>query len=126
MRYVRTERREYERVRARLPITLVSADGTRTGVLTDLSPGGAGLETDPGVGEGEQLTLTIQSVPGHTSVVVDLVVVRSARARRLGLQFLRVGDEERERLARLVHELIRERPPARSPGPKTEAGIDGG
>lgn len=107
-RYVRVhlDRRDLERVSARIPVNFHWRDGGQgAGVIRDISSGGCAVETDatPPVGA----LLLLQLAPeGEPPVDVDVGEVRSRHARRIGVRFVRVAPAHEERLRGLVQRLF--------------------
>ncbi len=106
-RYTRgpVDKREYERIPTWIPVT-VSGEGVEgTGVVTDLSMAGCALQTSVRPDEGALLQLVLQLTDPAQTVTVEAAVVRSIRPAGLGLQFLRVGMEDKDRLSRHIQAL---------------------
>ena len=101
------DRRRHQRIAARVLIGIQWEDGQTTGTTTDVSVGGAGVESDAKVPEGTVLQLTFEPTEDGTAVGVSQAVVRSARTGKLGLEFVPLDEEEQERIGRLVQELLR-------------------
>jgi hypothetical protein len=55
------------------------------------------------------LQLTLQPTAAGPVIDVSKALVRSVRGGRLGVEFVEVGDEERERLREFVEGLVRAR-----------------
>lgn len=107
-RKLAVDRREYERIPTQLPL-VISGDQTRgEGVTIDLSMAGCAVESDARVAEGSVVQLELQNAPA-APVSVDAAVVRSTRPKSIGLQFLRLREEERERLRQFMRQLIQAR-----------------
>lgn len=105
------DRRRYERFEIRCPAWF-SADEARPpsrqgeAVLTDLSLGGCGLETDAHLAQGMVLRLQIQTWEDQLPILVDRAVVRSIRPRIAGLEFIRFEPSEKHRLGQFVKGLL--------------------
>lgn len=98
--------REYERIPARLPAEIASEGGqTAQAVVTDLSIAGCSLETAAAPSPGELLRLQFQISKDVSPFVVDAAAVRFAGHGKVGLQFLRIREEEKERLRQFVRGL---------------------
>jgi PilZ domain len=107
-RYVRVtlERRDLDRVPARIPVTFHWRDGGHgTGVIRDLSAAGCAVETDAPTPVGTLLLLQL-APEGEPPVDVDVGEVRSRQARRIGVRFVRIAPEHEERLRGLVQRLV--------------------
>ncbi len=107
------DRREYVRIQARLPARSSGEGPEQEGVVTDVSIAGCSLETAHPIVEGDLVELHLRVREGEPPIVVDAAVVRYAGPWRVGLEFLRMREEAKERLRDLVHRLYR----ARTPGP---------
>lgn len=107
-RYVRTvpDRRELERVPADFGSTVWWRHRHREGRVVDLSMAGCSLETDAEIPEGEVLQVKLDAVSEERGIVVDRAVVRSVQPGRLGLQFIRVQEDEEGRLRQYLYEVF--------------------
>jgi hypothetical protein len=109
-RYVRAagapERREYER----LPVEAWSAlwVGDRRGEarVIDMSVAGCSIETDTPVPEGEIVQLQVAPPGTGRPIAVEQAVVRSVQPGRLGIQFIRVQEDEEGRLRQYLYEVF--------------------
>jgi hypothetical protein len=107
-RFVRVhlDRRDLERVPARIPVTFHWRDGGQgKGVIRDISSGGCAVETDAAPPVGALLLLQL-APPGEPPVDVDVGEVRSRRARRIGVRFVRVTPAHEKQLRGLVQRLL--------------------
>ena len=118
----RADRREYVRIQARLPARFSGEGPEQEGVVTDVSIAGCSLETEHPIVEGDLVELHLRVGEGEPPIVVDAAVVRYAGPWRVGLEFLRMQEEAKERLRDLVHRLYR----ARAPGPAAALGAGKG
>lgn len=107
---VQVDRREYERIATRFPLTLVRDHSRGEGEVTDISIAGCALESEAKVAEGVLVQLQLQVPEESTPVAVDAAVVRSASPKSIGLQFLRFRTEEKERLRQFIRRLLQSRP----------------
>ena len=99
------ERREYERLPVQAWSSLWWRDRQGEARVTDLSITGCSIETDAPVPEGEVIQLKLQARGDDRPIVVDHAVVRSARGGRLGVQFIRVQEDEQGRLRHYLYEV---------------------
>lgn len=99
------DRREYERLPIQAWSTLWYQDRQREARVTDLSIAGCSIETDTPVPEGEVIQLRLEARGDDRPIVVDRAVVRSAQAGRLGVQFIRVQEDEEGRLRHYLYEV---------------------
>jgi hypothetical protein len=107
-RYVRVplDRRDMERIPARIPVTFHWKDGGQgAGTVRDISTAGCAVETDAAVPVGA-LVLVRMAPPDSPPIDVDVGEVRSRQARRIGVRFVRVAPEHAERLRQLIQHLI--------------------
>ena len=113
------ERREYERVGLRAPITVVTSRGTVQGEVTELSMEGCTVTMAAPLSEGATVQAELHLLPDERPVAVAAAVVRSVRATTCGLHFARVRSEERIRLRGVVAGLMRSQHDASVPeGPQ--------
>jgi hypothetical protein len=105
------DHREYARVETRFPVTFSGDETSGNGMVTLVSMGGCAIETETKLSPGAILQLQLQTSDREPAVTVDAVVVRSVRSKSVGLQFLRLGMEEKERLGQFVRCLLMSRPP---------------
>ncbi len=113
------ERRDYERVGLRAPVTVVSSRDTVQGEVTELSMEGCTVTMTAPLSEGATVQAELHLLPGERPVSVAAAVVRSVRATTCGLGFTRIRAEERIRLGGVVAGLLRSQHDASVPeGPK--------
>ena len=106
---VQEERRQHERIAARVLIGIQWGEEGRDGTMTDVSLGGAGVEGDVPVPEGTLLKVTFRPTERGTTVGISQAIVRSTRPGKLGLEFAPLDEDERRRIADLVREILRTR-----------------
>ncbi len=122
-RYVVAERREYERVGLRAPVTVVSSRSTVQGEVTELSMEGCTVTMAAPLSEGATVQAELHLLPGERPVSVAAAVVRSVRATTCGLHFTRIRAEERSRLGGVIAGLLRSQHDASVPeGPRPADG----
>lgn len=111
VRYHRTpvDRRQYERMAVQLPVALTDESGEYRGITLDLSLGGCATEAMGPFSENSLWNVRLHAPQDPRPITVEAAVVRSARASRIGLEFLRLAPEEKDRLGRLMFELWRAR-----------------
>lgn len=107
------ERRQYERMTVHLPVALSDKSGDHRGVTNDLSIGGCAVEAAGPFPAGSLWSIRVQAPEDPRPITVEAAVVRSARANRIGLEFLRLAAEDKARLGNLIFELWRQRAAAR-------------
>ncbi len=80
-------------------------DTMGVGIVSNLSMEGCALEGNLIVHEGWNLELHLLLPDLASPLKVELAAVRWSQGRRFGVEFLRMGDEEQERLRRFVSTL---------------------
>lgn len=92
------QRRSRPRVAAHYAVQLHSDDNMGAGMLLNLSPSGCQVRSNLPLEPGAYLAVHI-NVPDHVQpVAVELSVVRWQQNGRCGLEFLRYGQGQRDRL----------------------------
>ena len=100
------ERREFQRVLVRVPVTLSGDDTQAEAETTDLSVNGCSLRTDVVFPAG--VTVQARLRLGEAGdVVVHSAVVLSQHEDRLGLHFTQIAKDDRERLSRYLGRFLR-------------------
>ena len=100
------DRREYERRPATLRVVMSTSEGRYEGHTIDLAMGGCAINAyDPQFREGAFLSLHLNAFDSEPPIVVDAAVVRVANGTRLGVEFLRIADKEKERLSQYILSL---------------------
>jgi hypothetical protein len=100
------DRREYDRLMVRVPVTLGGAAGHAAGQTVDLSINGCSIATDAVLAPGTSVELRLR-LGQSGDVHVDTATVRSQREGGLGLHFTRIAAAERERLSRYLARFLR-------------------
>lgn len=96
--------RRFDRVpaQARCLVAIAGRDRSGRGRITEVSRGGCRLECDLRLAPGTELTMDLL-LPHEAGVVaIDRAVVRWARGRQAGVEFIHVRQEDRARLERYV------------------------
>jgi hypothetical protein len=107
-RYARhsQDRREYDRLTVRVPVTLVSRTGLVEGETVDLSLNGCSVRASGPVAAGS--TVQVRLRLGQTGdVTVAAAAVRTQHQGVLGLQFETMTAGERDRLSRYLGRFLR-------------------
>ena len=99
------EFRRHPRVKAQLEISFVGETVAGQGILCDISLGGCGVRSNQTVPVGAFLQATIHLPKKGELLKVDVAVVRWSAGNAFGLDFLQVGQEEQDRLKRLIKSL---------------------
>ncbi len=82
----------------RFPLTFTSQQMRGGGTVVNLSIQGCQIETGTSLIRGDVLFLRIQGTDGQPLFAVDAAVVRTIEGKQAGIEFLRVHNEEMERL----------------------------
>jgi hypothetical protein len=108
VRYVRVDedRREYDRMEMRFPVTFSGQDITGEGELLNVSMGGCSFHTGANLTTGMILKLGLQISNDVAPVIVDAAVVRNVRSGGVGIEFLQWQQSERERLQLFIRGLL--------------------
>jgi PilZ domain-containing protein len=100
------DRREFER----MPVEAWSAlwTGARGGAarVIDVSAGGCAIETDAALREGDVVRLQVTPAGADRPIAVEQAMVRSARPGRVGVQFIRVQEDDEGRLRQYLYEVF--------------------
>jgi c-di-GMP-binding flagellar brake protein YcgR len=96
------QRRQRLRLPVKLPAILSCVHGKSRGVITDLSMRGCALESGMRLDEGSVVRLKVPVPNERTAITVDYAAVRTVKDRRVGLEFLNISQEAKDRLGRLV------------------------
>jgi hypothetical protein len=100
------DKRQYERVDARFPVTFVGDRASGAGTVSRLSLGGCELESPVKLMEGMMFNLRLQPPDISPSINVETAIVRSVRPPVAGLEFLRSNQTEQFRLIQFVAALL--------------------
>jgi hypothetical protein len=111
VRYHRIEedRREYDRMEVKFPITFSGQNVSGEGTLLNISMAGCSFATAAELGIGMIVKLGLQITGATAPVTVDAAVVRRVQKGSVGVEFLRWQASERERLQLFVRGLLIER-----------------
>ena len=103
---IEEDRREYERMAASFPVTFDAGAVQGRGLAVDISMAGCTFHTEAELVEGNILRMRLE-LPEETSPVsVEAVIIRTLRTGRVGVEFIRVENGERERLQRFIRGLL--------------------
>lgn len=94
--------RNHQRIPVGYPACITSDAGSGEGTLLDLSPTGCKLRSDIPLHAGSYVALQIDLTHEPEPLGVDVSVVRWCKDGELGIEFLRYGHGERERVTNLV------------------------
>lgn len=108
VRYVTVEedRRGYDRMERKFPITFKGEDISGEGVMLDVAMGGCTFATRSDLAIGMTVKMDLRISAAVAPVIVDAAVVRNVRAGIAGVEFLRWQESERERLELFVTGML--------------------
>jgi hypothetical protein len=101
------DRREYERLAMNFPISFVGQNIDGAGIVSDISINGCAFVTDVQLSEKSIVRLALQISDELRTVDIEAAVVRHVRQGRVGIEFLRVQQAERQRLQLFIRGLRR-------------------
>lgn len=106
-RRVMEDRREYQRMEMKFPVTITGQDDFRAeGIVLNLSMGGCSVATDADLDAGMIVKMKL-AITGMTQPVsVEAAIVRNFLGNVAGLEFLRWQGTERERLQLFIRGLL--------------------
>ena len=98
VRYVRVDedRREYDRMEMRFPLTFSGQEITGEGELLSVSMGGCSFHTAADLLSGMIVRLGLQISSDVRPVIVDAAVVRNVRSGSVGVEFIQWRHSERQ------------------------------
>lgn len=99
------ERRE-QRLFVQFPVSIEGNQGVNSGVLFNLSPCGAAIESGAIVHSGTVLTIRVHLPSLKQPVEVNRAEVTWTAGDDFGVQFLELGPQERECLDRVIEDLL--------------------
>ena len=100
------DKRQYERIPIKFPVTFVGEKASGAGTITHLSLGGCALESSLTLWEGMVFNLRLQPPDVSPAITIETAVVRSVRPPIAGLEFLRTSPTEQYRLIQLMSGLL--------------------
>jgi hypothetical protein len=100
------EGRRERRLFVQYPISIEGNQGVNSGVLFNLSHGGGAIESGASVQTGTILTLRVHLPSLKQPIEVNRAAVTWKAGDDFGVQFLQFGAEERERLNRVIEDLL--------------------
>lgn len=103
---VREDRRQYQRMERKLPVTFSGEGLTGDGTLVSISMGGCGFATGSALAIGKVVRLVLQISGELPPVIIDAALVRSTRKGGAGVEFIQWQESERERLQLFVRGLL--------------------
>ena len=100
------DKRQYERVTTKFPVTFVGEKASGAGTVGRLSLGGCELESSLKLMEGMMFNLRLQPPDLNPAIHVETAIVRSVRPPVAGLEFLRTNPTEQFRLIQFIAGLL--------------------
>lgn len=101
-----SDKRQYQRLLTQIPVSFTGEQIAGEGLTRDISMGGCGLESKTYAPTGTLLQVHLSFVDQEPPVMVEAAAVRMSRANVLGIEFLRLSSQERNRLAQYIRELL--------------------
>jgi len=102
----RPDRREYIRIPVQVAAVFFNEGVQGHGTVVNLSMHGCGIQTDIRLQPGDVLGLKLEGLAGLSQVTIDAAVVRSFGKQEACLETLRIHDNEREKLRRIIETLL--------------------
>jgi hypothetical protein len=103
---VENDRREYDRMEVKFPVTFSNEGVTGEGMLIIISMDGCSFSTSAELDVGAIVKLRLQISGAVPPVTVDAAVVRNVQTGNAGVEFLRWQETERERLQHFIKGLL--------------------
>ena len=100
------DRRGYDRIERKFPITFSGQDISGAGVALDVAMGGCTFTTRSDLAVGMTVKIDLRISAAVAPVVVDGAMVRNVRAGIAGVEFVRWQESERERLQLFVTGML--------------------
>jgi hypothetical protein len=99
--------RQYVRMAVKYPVSFMVNRVRLQGLLTEIALGGCSLEVNVVLALGAKLKLDILVSENEPPIVIQQAVVRSVRPTGFGIQFMEIHDAEKERLGRVLEQLLK-------------------
>jgi hypothetical protein len=99
------EGRKHTRFAVQLPVSFSGDQVSDGGTILNVSAEGCAITSNRVAGTGTYLQLTMQLREREEPVQVDLAAVRWVSATRFGVEFIKIRQEEEERLRKFVKTL---------------------
>ncbi|MGH7783557.1 MAG: PilZ domain-containing protein, partial [Candidatus Binatia bacterium] len=108
VRYTRVEedRRDYDRMAMSFPLSYIGDKIDGSGTVIDISINGCSLYASNELAEGSIIRLALKVSNELPPVEVEAAIVRTAQKNRVGIEFLRVQPNQRERLQLFIRGLL--------------------
>lgn len=108
--FVNDDKRDYQRIQVRFPVTFVGDQHSGMGTVTNLSIRGCSMESTARPHHNAILSLKLYQSESLPPIEIETGIVRSALGKRFGIEFLEMDPTEEERLRSHVEGLIATRP----------------
>ena len=99
------EGRKHIRFAVQLPVSFSGDQLSDEGTILNVSAEGCAITAAAVVGAGAYLQLTMRLREREEPIQIDLAAVRWVSGLRLGVEFIKIRPEERERLKKFVKAL---------------------
>jgi hypothetical protein len=103
---VQEDRRDYDRMERKFPITFSGPDFSGEGVVLDVAMGGCTFTTRSDLAIGMVMKMDLRISAAVPPVIVDVAAVRNVRSGIAGVEFLTWQESERERLQLFVTGML--------------------
>jgi hypothetical protein len=94
--------REYERLRAKLPVSFSGDQCEGNGTTVDLSMKGCWIDSEQRVRKGTLLRVSLMGPDGRSRVEANMAAVRWSLGRGFGVEFITLEPEQRDSLRAIV------------------------
>ena len=91
---------------ASFPVTFDAGAVQGRGLAVDISMSGCTFHTEAELVEGNILRMRLELPEATSPVSVEAVIIRTLRSGRVGVEFIRVENGERQRLQRFIRGLL--------------------
>ena len=104
LRYIEqdVDRRQYERRPVQISSRIEASGQDHEGTIVDLALGGCAIDTGATFPRGTVLKLLMDAFDLEPPLVVEAAVVRSAGGTRHNVEFLRIAEDEKQRLSQYI------------------------
>jgi hypothetical protein len=99
------ELRKYPRFAVQLPVSYMTDDVQEKGMIFNLSAEGCAIGSNVSMPAGTYLSLQLYLTETSAPVEVDLGAVRWSTEHQFGVEFIRLGQQEQERVRAYAREL---------------------
>jgi hypothetical protein len=107
---VEEERREYSRMPMNFPASFSCDTLEGTGTVVEISMNGCSLQANTIIAEGSIVRMALKFSEELPPVNLEAAIVRAVRANRIGVEFLRFQDHDRELLQVFIRRFLNGNP----------------